>query len=57
MQFISKCNSEIQFLLHVFDSFNKYIWVVILNIKKVLQLLMHFQTFWINLVENLTKYG
>ena len=40
MQLISKFNKEIRFLLSVIDIFSKYVWVVSLMTKNVLQLLM-----------------
>ena len=45
MQLISKFNEGIWFLLCVIDTYSKYVWVIPLKDKKVLQLLMLFKIF------------
>ena len=56
MQLTSKFNKGFRFLLCVIDNSTKYVWVVPLKIKKVQALLMHFQVFLKNLIENQTRY-
>ena len=45
MQLISKFNKGFRFLLCVIDIFSKYVWVVLLIEKNLLQLLMLFRKF------------
>ena len=56
MQLPSKFNKGFRYLLFVVDIYIKYAWVVLLNQKKVLQLLMLFKSFQMSLVANQTKY-
>ena len=50
MQLISKFNIGFSVSLFVIDIFSKYVWVIPLNIKKLLQLL-------INLIANQKRCG
>ena len=45
MEIISKLNKGFRFLLCIIDIVSKYVWVVPLKDKKVLQLLMLFRKF------------
>ena len=45
MQLISKLNKRFRSFLCVIDIFSKYVWVVLLKDKKVLQLLMIFKKY------------
>ena len=57
MQLISKYNKRISYILCGIDPFSKYAWVVLLNVKKELLLLMHFKVFQTVQKENQTQYG
>ena len=57
MQLISNFNIGISFILCVYDVFSIYVQVLPLKDKNVLQLLILFKKFQINLIGNLTKYG
>ena len=57
MQFISKYNKGIRYLLCAIDLFSKYAFTVPLKEKKELLLLMHFKVFSTIQKENQTKYG
>ena len=57
MQLISKYNKRISYILCGIDPFSKYAWVVLLNVKKELLLLMHFKVFQTVQKENQAQYG
>ena len=57
MQLISKYNKRISYLLCGIDPFSKYAWIVPLNVKKELLLLMHFKVFQTDQKENQAQYG
>ena len=57
MQLTSKFNKGFRFLLCVIDIYSKYTWVILLEDKKVLQLLMLFKNFQMNQTTNEIKYG
>ena len=52
MQMISKFNQVIPFLLCFIDIFRKCAWVIPLNKKKSLQLLMLYKKYQMNLIAN-----
>ena len=52
MQLINKYNNVVRFLLRLIDNYKKYTRVVPLKDKQVLQSLMHFKTFCMNIVVN-----
>ena len=43
MQLISKYSKEVQFLLCIIDIFSKYVWLVLLEDKKVITITKVFQ--------------
>ena len=57
MQLISKFNKRFIFLLCIIDIYSKYTWVVVLKIKRVLQLLMLSNKYEMNIIVNQIKYG
>ena len=57
MQLTSKFNKGFRFLLCVIGIYSKYNWVILLEDKKVLQLLMLFKNFQRNQTTNEIKYG
>ena len=57
MQLMSKFNKGTRFLLCVIDIFSKCAWVIPLKDKNVLQLLILFKKFFLNLIANQTKYN
>ena len=57
MQLISTFNKRIRFLLCVLIFLVNMYGLFLQKIKKALQLLMFFKTYWMNLIASQTKYG
>ena len=57
MQLVNQFDKEFRFFQYVIDIYNKYLWVIPLKEKMVLQALMFSNKYQINVIASQTKYG